>query len=71
MFFGSTSPLSISGESCQNEADSVSWKSRTTSQSSCERASRWSFVFADPTVGFCPTQKKPFTPPSSIFIIVA
>ena len=66
-----TSPESISGESCQKAAVSISWKSRTTSQSSFDSAIRWSFVLADPTVGFWPTAKNPFTPPSSIFSIVA
>ena len=68
---GRSSPSSISGESCQKAAVSVSWRSRTTSQSSLDRAMRWSLVFAEPTVGFWPTAKNPFTPPSSIFSIVA
>ena len=71
MSSGRTSPDSTSSESYQNEAVSISERSRTTSQSSFARASRWSLAFADPTVGFWPTAKKPFTPPSSIFSIVA
>ena len=66
-----TSPVSCSGESFQNIAVSIGWKSRTTSQSSLASASRISLLFAEPTVGFCPTQSMPFTPPSSIFSIIA
>ena len=65
------SPDSCSGESFQNRPDSVGWKSRTTSQSSLARARRISLELAEPTVGFCPTQNMPFTPPSSIFSIIA
>ena len=66
-----TSPDSISGESCQKAAVSVSLKSRSTSQSSFDSAMHCSLAFAEPTVGFWPTAKNPFTPPSSIFSIVA
>jgi hypothetical protein len=52
-------------------ADSVGWKSRTTSQSSFASAARISPEFAEPTVGFCPTLNIPLTPPSSIFGIIA
>ena len=37
-----SSPVSISGASRQNDALSISWRSRTTSQSSCAIASRCS-----------------------------
>ena len=59
-----SSPVSISGASYQNDAVSVSLKSRTTSQSRFAIASRCSFPFADPTAGFSPITKKPFTLPS-------
>ena len=59
-----SSPVSISGASCQNEAVSISQKSRTTSQSSWARAWRWSLPLADPTAGFSPMTKKPGTLPS-------
>jgi hypothetical protein len=68
---GRTSPDSCSGESFQNIADSVGWKSRTTSQSSFASAARIRLEFAEPTAGFCPTQNMPLTPPSSIFSIIA
>ena len=64
------SPDSCSGESFQNSADSVGWKSRTTSQSSFASARRISFELAEPTVGFCPTQNMPCTCPSSILTII-
>jgi hypothetical protein len=64
------SPLSCSGESFQNEPVSVGWKSRTTSQSSFDRARRMSLEFDEPTVGFCPTQNMPLRPPSSALIII-
>jgi hypothetical protein len=65
------SPDSCSGESRQNVADSIGRESRTTSQSSLASARRISFELAEPTVGFWPTQSMPFTPPSSIFSIIA
>ena len=51
-----SSPDSISGESCQKAADSISTRSRTTSQSSFASASRWAFAFVLPTAGFSPTR---------------
>ncbi len=51
------SPLSISGPSFQNVADSISEKSRTTSQSSLAMPRRCSFPFAEPTAGFSPKRK--------------
>ena len=65
-----SSPVSISGASYQNEALSISWKSRTTSHSSCAIASLCSRAFAEPTAGFSPSRKKPFTCPSRIRTVV-
>ena len=65
-----SSPVSISGESYQNDALSISWKSRTTSHSSCAIASLCSRAFAEPTAGFSPSRKKPFTFPSLIRTVV-
>jgi hypothetical protein len=65
-----SSPLSISGESRQNDALSISCMSRTTSQSSSAIASRWSFEWLEPTAGFSPIRKNPLTSPSSIPTIV-
>jgi hypothetical protein len=61
-----SSPDSISGLSYQNEADSISTRSRTTSQSSFANARRCAFPFAFPTAGFSPATMYPFTFPSSI-----
>ena len=52
-----SSPVSISGASFQNDALSISWKSRTTSQSSCASASRCRRELAEPTAGFSPKRK--------------
>ena len=71
MSCGRSSPVSISGPSYQNEAVSISWRSRTTSHLSLDIARRWSLELADPTAGFSPTTKKPGTFPSSIRSIVA
>ena len=49
-----SSPVSISGLSYQNDAVSISTRSRTTSQSSFASASRCGFAFALPTAGFSP-----------------
>ena len=49
-----SSPDSISGLSYQNDADSISTRSRTTSQSSFASASRLALPFAEPTAGFSP-----------------
>ena len=65
-----SSPVSISGPSYQNEALSISWKSRTTSQSSFAIASRCRRELPEPTAGFSPSTKKPFTLPSRMSIIV-
>jgi hypothetical protein len=54
-----SSPVSISGESYQNAAVSVSEKSRTTSQSRLARANRCSLLLELPTAGFSPITKKP------------
>jgi hypothetical protein len=45
------------GESFQNVADSISTRSRTTSQSSCAIARRCSRPCEEPTAGFCPHRK--------------
>ena len=50
-----SSPDSISGPARQKAADSISTKSRTTSQSSLARARRWRRELADPTAGFSPS----------------
>jgi hypothetical protein len=50
-------PVAISGASYQNEAVSISAKSRTTSQSSLASAIRCSPELALPTAGFSPTTK--------------
>jgi hypothetical protein len=57
MSSGRVSPASISGLSYQNYADSISFVSRTTSQSRLASAARWIFAFALPTAGFSPTRK--------------
>jgi hypothetical protein len=49
-----SSPDSISGLSYQKAADSISARSRTTSQSSLASARRWSFECELPTAGFSP-----------------
>jgi hypothetical protein len=61
-----SSPDSISGLSYQKEAVSISTRSRTTSQSSFESASRFALPFAEPTAGFSPTTTYPLTFPCSI-----
>ena len=66
MFSVTSSPDSISGESFQNEAVSISYRSRTTSQSSLASALRWNEAFCPPTAGFWPMAIKPFTPPLAI-----
>ena len=65
------SPDSISGPSCHQVADSISEKSRTTSQSSFDIPSRCIRVLAEPTAGFWPKRKNPFTLPSTIAIVVS
>ena len=52
-----SSPLAISGESFQKVADSMSWKSRTTTHLRCVIASRCILPWAEPTAGFCPSTK--------------
>ena len=61
-----SSPVSISGPSSQNVADSISTRSRTTSQSSLAIASRCSFACAEPTAGFSPARMNPLTEPSNM-----
>ena len=61
-----SSPVSISGPSSQKVALSISTRSRTTSQSSSARARRCSRLLGEPTAGFSPKRKYPFTVPSSI-----
>ena len=61
-----SSPVSISGPSFQNDADSISTRSRTTSHFSFAIARRCSFECEEPTAGFSPTTRKPSTFPSSI-----
>ncbi len=51
------SPDSISGLSYQNAADSISFVSRTTSQSRLASAWRCTRALALPTAGFSPTRK--------------
>ena len=55
--FGSSSPVSISGASFQNVADSIITRSRTTSQSSWAMASRAIRPLDSPTAGFWPNRK--------------
>jgi hypothetical protein len=52
-----SSSVSISGPSFHQVADSISEKSRTTSQSRFARPSRCSLAFAEPTAGFSPMRK--------------
>ena len=59
-----TSTGESAGASCQTEADSTSTRSRTTSHSSPRMASRWRPEWAEPTAGFSPSTKKPWTVPS-------
>ena len=54
---GLRSPDSISGESCQKVADSISRRSRTTSHLRWARPSRCSRPCAEATAGFCPSRK--------------
>ena len=61
-----SSPVSISGESYQKAAVSISAKSRTTSQSRLARAKRCSLLLELPTAGFSPMTKKPLHQPSII-----
>jgi hypothetical protein len=65
-----SSPDSISGASRQKLADSISTRSRTTSQSSLAMARRCSRELADPTAGFSPSRKNPRTLPSSMSMAV-
>jgi hypothetical protein len=51
---GDTSPDSTSGLSYQNDALSISTRSRTTSQSSRPSASRCALPLAEPIAGFSP-----------------
>ena len=55
-----------SGLSFQKLAVSVSYRSRTTSQSSFASACRWNEAFWPPTAGFWPIAKKPLILPSDI-----
>jgi hypothetical protein len=66
MSCGRCSPLSVCGVSYQNAAVSISFVSRTTSQSRLASALRCSPEFADPTTGFWPMTMKPFVSPSSM-----
>ena len=66
-----SSPVAISGPSFQNVADSMAWKSRTTSHLSLAIPSRCSLPWADPTAGFWPTTKNPSTLPSFISMAVS
>ena len=52
-----SSPVSISWPSFHQVADSISEKSRTTSQSSLAMASRCMRALAEPTAGFSPSRK--------------
>ncbi len=52
-----SSPVSISGPSFHQVADSISEKSRTTSQSRFAMPSRISLELALPTAGFSPYRK--------------
>ncbi len=67
---GDVSPASISGESYQNDAVSISARSRTTSHSRELSASRCSRALAEPTTGFWPTAKRPLHCPSIMRTIV-
>ena len=63
---GESSPVSTSGLSYQNAAVSISTRSRTTSQSSFDSASRLTRPFEEPTAGFSPATMYPLTLPCSI-----
>ena len=65
-----SSPVSISGPSSQKVALSISTRSRTTSQSSLARAMRCIRLLDEPTAGFWPKRKYPFTVPSSMPSVV-
>ena len=52
-----SSPVSISGPSFQNVADSIMLRSRTTSHFRCAIPSRCILPCADPTAGFWPSRK--------------
>ena len=52
-----SSPVAISGPSFQNVADSIIWRSRTTSQSRLAIPSRCILPLEEPTAGFSPTTK--------------
>ena len=61
---GDISPVSTSGPSCQKDADSIIWRSRTTSHLRLAIPSRCSLELAEPTAGFWPMTKNPSTLPS-------
>ncbi len=52
-----SSPVSISGPSCQKVALSIREKSRTTSQSRLAIPIRCILALAEPTAGFSPSRK--------------
>ena len=66
-----SSPLSISGPSFQNVADSISEKSRTTSHLRLAMPSRCSLPLAEPTAGFSPSSRYPSQSPASCAITVS
>jgi hypothetical protein len=66
MSSGRTSPRSISGAVRQKSAVSVTAKSRTTSQRAARSAFRCSAPCIEPTVGFSPITKYPWTLPSAM-----
>ena len=70
MSCGRTSPASTSGLSYQNEAVSISDRSRTTSHSRLRSAFRTSVELADPTTGFWPATMKPLQSPSTMRVSI-
>ena len=70
MSSGRTSPEATSGESFQNEAVSISARSRTTSHFMWRSARRMRPPFCEPIAGFWPMTNSPSRPPSTARIIV-
>ena len=65
-----SSPDATSGASFQNDAVSISARSRTTSHRRFASARRWRPACCEPTAGFCPMTNMPSRPPSSARSVV-
>ena len=65
-----SSPEAISGPSFHHVADSIMFRSRTTSHLRWDIPMRCSRPLAEPTAGFCPSRKYPSTSSLSMDISV-